>query len=56
MTAAAFATCVLISVSSVRFVSIVEPRYVKLSTASSIALSLLIDGGEIMPWSITFVS
>ena len=27
----------------------------KLSTASSVTLSMLIDGGETMPWPITFV-
>ena len=46
---------VLISASSDRLLSIVEPRYVKLSTASSVALSMLIDGGETMPWPMTFV-
>ena len=55
MTAAAFAMRVLISASSDRLLSIVEPRYVKLSTASSVTLSMLIDGGETMPWPITFV-
>ena len=55
MTAAAFTMRVLISASSDRLLSIVEPRYVKLSTASSVTLSMLIDGGETMPWPITFV-
>ena len=53
--AAAFAMRVLISASSDRLLSIVEPRYLKLSTASSVTLSMLIDGGETMPWPITFV-
>ena len=55
MTAAGFAMRVLISASSDRLLSIVEPRYVKLSAASSVTLSMLIDGGETMPWPITFV-
>ena len=55
MTAAAFAMRVLISASSDRLLSIVEPRYMKLSTASSVTLSMLIDGGETKPWPITFV-
>ena len=55
MTTAAFAMRVLISAASDRLHSIVEPRYVKLSTASSVTLSMLIDGGETMPWPITFV-
>ena len=41
MTAAAFAMRVLISASSDRLLSIVEPRYVKLSTASSVTLSMV---------------
>ena len=45
MTAAAFAMRILISASSDRLLSIVEPRYVNLSTASSVTLSMLIDGG-----------
>ena len=55
MTAAAFAMRVLISASCDRLLSIVEPIYVKLSTASSVTLSMLIDGGETMHWPITFV-
>ena len=56
MTAAALATRILISSSSDRLLSIVEPRYyVNLSTASSVKLSMLIDGGETMPWPIIFV-
>ena len=53
--AAAFAMRVLISASSDILLSIVEPRYVKLSTASSVTLTMLIDGGETIPWHITFV-
>ena len=55
MTAAYFAMRVLISASSDRLLSIVEPRSVKLSTASSVTLSMLIDGGETMPRPITYV-
>ena len=55
MTAASFAMRVLISASSDILLSIVEPRYVKLSTASSVTLSMSIDGRETMPWPITFV-
>ena len=54
MTAAAFAMRVLISASSDRLLSIVAPRYVKLPPASSVTLSMLIDGGETMPWPIIF--
>ena len=50
----AFAMRVLISPSSDKLLSIVEPRYVKLSTALSVTMSMLIDGGEPMPWPITF--
>ena len=52
MTAAAFAIRVLISASSDILLSIVEARYVKLSTASSVTLSKLIDGGETIHWPI----
>ena len=55
MTAAAFTMRILISASSDRLLSIVEPRYVNLSTASIVTLSMLIDGGETMPWPIYFV-
>ena len=43
--AAAFAIRALILAYSDKFLVIVEPRYVKLSTTSNITLSMLIDGG-----------
>ena len=55
MTAAALATPILISASSDRLLSIVEPRYVNLSTALIVTLSMSIHGGETMHWPITFV-
>ena len=43
--AAAFAIRMLISASSDKLLVIVDHRYVKLSTTSSVTLSMLIDGG-----------